>query len=111
MFEATALKTAIPSIHVPGGHGRAFGVKAGDRIKLIDVKGQQALDFVAMRAVTDLVVVVSAPAADPKLWSRPTPGPIAVRVRNEVASPSDWALRWITPPFRLTTPRLDNPRR
>jgi uncharacterized protein YcgI (DUF1989 family) len=50
----------------------------------------KAGDFVAMRAVTDLVVVVSAPAADPKLWTRSTPGPIAVRVRNEVASLADW---------------------
>lgn len=51
----------------------------------------KAGDFVAMRVVADLVVVVSAPAADPKLWSRPRPGSIAVRVRNEVAGLSDWS--------------------
>ncbi|MDR3374974.1 MAG: urea carboxylase-associated family protein [Ancalomicrobiaceae bacterium] len=38
------------SVHVPGGHGRAFAAKAGDLIKLIDVKGRQALDFVAFNA-------------------------------------------------------------
>jgi uncharacterized protein YcgI (DUF1989 family) len=59
MFEAAALKTALPSIHVPGGHGRAFAVKAGDRIKLIDVKGQQALDFVAHNA-DDLTETLSS---------------------------------------------------
>lgn len=59
MFEATMLKPALASIHVPGGHGRAFGVKSGDRIKLIDVKGQQALDFVAHNA-EDLTETLSS---------------------------------------------------
>jgi uncharacterized protein len=38
------------TIHVPGAHGRAFRAQAGDRITLVDVKGQQAIDFVAYNA-------------------------------------------------------------
>jgi uncharacterized protein YcgI (DUF1989 family) len=37
-------------IHVPGGHGRAFAAPAGAHITCIDVKGRQALDFVAFNA-------------------------------------------------------------
>lgn len=37
-------------IHVPGGHGRAFLAPKGARITAIDVKGKQALDFVAFNA-------------------------------------------------------------
>jgi len=35
-------------IHVPAGHGRAFTVRAGQTVTIIDVEGQQAADFVAM---------------------------------------------------------------
>ena len=42
-------------------------------------------DSVVFRAVMDMIVAVAAPHPDPRLWSRPEPGPIAVRVRNEVA--------------------------
>jgi uncharacterized protein YcgI (DUF1989 family) len=59
MFDAATLKPPLTSIHVPGGHGRAFAVRAGDRIKLIDVKGQQALDFVAHHA-DDLTETLSS---------------------------------------------------
>ena len=38
------------SIHVPGGHGRAFHAPNGARITAIDVMGKQALDFVAFNA-------------------------------------------------------------
>jgi uncharacterized protein YcgI (DUF1989 family) len=47
-------------------------------------------DTVLFRVVTDLAVAVSAPGADPLLWDRASPGPIAVRVRNEVAEFEDW---------------------
>lgn len=47
-------------------------------------------DVVVFRVIADLVIVVAAPFADPKLWDRATPGPIAVRVRNEVADLDDW---------------------
>lgn len=54
----------------------------------------KAGDIAAFRVVTDLAVVVSAPAADPRLWSRRQPGAIAVRVRNEVADLDDWTHPW-----------------
>ena len=54
----------------------------------------KAGDIAAFRVVTDLAVVVSAPAADAKLWSRDIPGPIAVRVRNEVPCLDDWTHQW-----------------
>lgn len=38
------------TIIVPGGHGRAFRARKGDRIVAIDVEGKQALDFVALNA-------------------------------------------------------------
>jgi uncharacterized protein YcgI (DUF1989 family) len=38
------------TVHVPGGHGRAFRAAKGSRITAIDVKGKQALDFVAFNA-------------------------------------------------------------
>jgi hypothetical protein len=47
-------------------------------------------DAVVFRVVADLAVAVIAPAPDSRLWSRPAPGPIAVRVRNEVADLADW---------------------
>jgi uncharacterized protein YcgI (DUF1989 family) len=36
------------SIRVPAGHGRAFAVRAGQTIRVVDVEGQQAADFVAV---------------------------------------------------------------
>lgn len=47
-------------------------------------------DCVLLRVVADLAVAVSAPASDPRLWHRDEPGPIAVRVRNEVSDFADW---------------------
>ena len=40
----------VNEVMVPGGHGRAVVAEAGDLITIIDVKGQQALDFVALAA-------------------------------------------------------------
>jgi uncharacterized protein YcgI (DUF1989 family) len=40
----------IGEIMVPGGYGGAFLADAGVLITIIDVKGQQALDFVALNA-------------------------------------------------------------
>lgn len=40
-------------IVVPGGHGRAFRASRGSLVRLTDVEGQQALDFVAFN-VDDL---------------------------------------------------------
>ena len=37
-------------VHVAGGHGGAFRARAGQLIRLTDVEGQQALDFVALNA-------------------------------------------------------------
>ncbi|WP_334176334.1 urea carboxylase-associated family protein [Pseudoxanthobacter sp.] len=37
-------------LHVAGGHGGAFDVKAGDVFVLVDLEGQQAIDFVAFSA-------------------------------------------------------------
>lgn len=37
-------------LRIAGGHGGAFRARAGDRITIIDVDGQQALDFVAHNA-------------------------------------------------------------
>lgn len=45
----------------------------------------KAADAIAFRVVMDAVLVVAAPASDPQLWTRTEPGPIGVRVRNEVA--------------------------
>jgi hypothetical protein len=50
----------------------------------------RAGDAVVFRAVAALVVVVAAPHADPRLWTRPAPGPIAVRVRNELSDLEDF---------------------
>lgn len=47
-------------------------------------------DAVVFRVVADLAVAVLAPSPDSRLWSRPSPGPIAIRVRNEVADLADW---------------------
>jgi uncharacterized protein len=47
------------TIHVPGAHGRAFRAHARDRITLTDVKGEQALDFVAHNA-DDLAETLSS---------------------------------------------------
>jgi hypothetical protein len=47
-------------------------------------------DAVVFRAVADLVVVVAAPHADPRLWARPAPGPIDVRVRNHLTDLEDF---------------------
>jgi uncharacterized protein YcgI (DUF1989 family) len=43
-------------------------------------------DTVVFRVVMDLMIAVAAPYPDPVLWDREKPGPIALRVRNEVAS-------------------------
>ena len=48
--------------------------------------GSKPGDTVVFRVVMDLVVAVAAPYPDPLLWNREKPGPIALRVRNEVAS-------------------------
>lgn len=50
----------------------------------------RAGDAVVFRAVADLFVVVAAPHADPRLWTRPAPGPIAVRLRNELSDLEDF---------------------
>ena len=50
----------------------------------------RAGDAVVFRAVADLAVVVATPYADPRLWSRPSPGPLAVRVRNELHDLEDF---------------------
>ena len=42
--------TDEPDILVPGGHGSAFSVVEGSLITIMDVEGQQALDFVAFCA-------------------------------------------------------------
>ena len=47
-------------------------------------------DAVIFRAVADLAVVVLAPHADPRLFARPSPGPLAVKVRNELSSLENW---------------------
>jgi uncharacterized protein YcgI (DUF1989 family) len=38
----------IESLRIPAGHGRAFVVKAGQTVTVIDAEGQQAADFVAV---------------------------------------------------------------
>lgn len=43
-------------------------------------------DTVVFRVVMDLMIAVAAPYPDPLLWDREKPGPIALRVRNEVAN-------------------------
>jgi uncharacterized protein YcgI (DUF1989 family) len=50
----------------------------------------RAGDAVVFRAVADLAVVVVAPHADPCLWSRPSPGALAIRVRNELEDLEDF---------------------
>ena len=50
----------------------------------------RAGDAVVFRAVADLTVVVAAPHADPRLWSRSSPGSLAVRVRNELHDLEDF---------------------
>lgn len=40
----------LREIMVPGGHGRAFPAETGVLIAIVDIKGQQALDFVALAA-------------------------------------------------------------
>lgn len=46
-------------------------------------------DTVVFRVVRDMVAVVGAPQADPLLWNRSAPGPIAVRTCNELADLAD----------------------
>ena len=50
----------------------------------------RAGDAVVFRAVADLNVVVASPHADPRLWSRSSPGALAVRVRNELHDLEDF---------------------
>lgn len=47
-------------------------------------------DGVLMRAVMDVVVALHAPAADPDLWERSKPGPIAYHVFNDVRRAEAW---------------------
>ena len=47
-------------------------------------------DGVLMRSVLDIVVALHAPAADPDLWNRPKPGPIAYHVFNDVPRAEAW---------------------
>ncbi len=47
-------------------------------------------DGVLMRAVMDVIVALHAPAADPDIWQRPTPGPIAYHVFNDVPRAEAW---------------------
>ncbi|WP_181702103.1 urea carboxylase-associated family protein [Chthonobacter albigriseus] len=49
----------------------------------------RAGDTVVFRVVRDMVAVVGAPHADPELWDRATPGPIAVRTCNQLADLAD----------------------
>jgi len=46
-------------LRVAGGHGGAFAVKAGDLFALVDLEGQQAIDFVAFNAA-DLAETLSS---------------------------------------------------
>lgn len=47
-------------------------------------------DGVLMRSVLDVIVALHAPAADPDLWDRPKPGPIAYHVFNNVPRAEAW---------------------
>ncbi len=47
-------------------------------------------DGVLMRAVMDVVVALHAPSADPELWKRSNPGPIAYHVFNDVPRAEAW---------------------
>ncbi|MDI7047646.1 urea carboxylase-associated family protein, partial [Escherichia coli] len=38
----------VQTLTVKAGHGRTFEVKAGQRLTIMDVEGQQAADFVAV---------------------------------------------------------------
>ncbi|WP_181702104.1 DUF1989 domain-containing protein [Chthonobacter albigriseus] len=40
--------SATADVFVPGGHGRGFAADEGDLVTIVDVEGQQALDFVAV---------------------------------------------------------------
>ena len=40
--------TQLETLIVKAGHGRTFEVKAGQRLTIVDVEGQQAADFVAV---------------------------------------------------------------
>jgi len=44
------MSTETAHFHVAGGHGTAFAARKGDRIRIVDLEGQQALDFVAVAA-------------------------------------------------------------
>jgi uncharacterized protein YcgI (DUF1989 family) len=48
----------VTEIVVAGGHGAAFSAKTGDLIEIVDVRGQQAVDFVAF-AADDLTETLS----------------------------------------------------
>lgn len=53
----------------------------------------RAGDTVVFRVVRDMVAVVGAPHADPLLWTREAPGPIAVRTCNQLADLADHLMR------------------
>lgn len=38
------------TIHIPGGHGRAFFVEAGQRFTIVNTEGQQVVDLIAFNA-------------------------------------------------------------
>jgi uncharacterized protein len=47
---STQTDPSATEILIPGGHGRAFPVAAGQFVEVVDVEGQQVADFVAFAA-------------------------------------------------------------
>ena len=85
----TALGVSPAKIADPVNLFLDVGVLADGRLEPRGVSSR-AGDTVVFRAVADLAVVVAAPHADPRLWARPSPGSLVVRVRNELSSLGDW---------------------
>ena len=47
---STSAEAAVSEVLIPGGHGAAFPVSAGQFLEITDVEGQQVADFVAFAA-------------------------------------------------------------
>jgi uncharacterized protein len=64
----------MPSVTVPGSHGKAIRVKAGDTVRVVNTHGTQVVDFWALRA--DQPEIAMSMQHSRVRWSnlRPHPG-------------------------------------
>ena len=64
----------MPSVTVPGSHGRAIRINAGETVRVVNTHGTQVVDFWAIRADRPEIAMSMQHSRD--LWShlRPHPG-------------------------------------